>query len=507
MADVELLLRDYGHEVSVQCPPITVAELEDHSEITAIDDRGVDDLMADYLQPQPDESEAPAKREGWSGVVAAVAAAILVVAGVVVVAGGNSGNVVTDPATTSLRPADAASSAGSAEPGPYRWSRVPHDEAVFGGADEQWMNSVTAGGPGLVAVGSVGTEWDLDAAVWTSADGLTWSRVPNDEAVFGGPSFQWMSSVTAGGPGLVAVGWTGNKWDEDADAAVWTSGDGITWSRVPHEESVFGGAEMTGVTAGGPGLVAVGEVESGGAAVWTSVDGISWSRVPHDEAVFGGAEEMSGVTVGGPGLVAVGSAAGRITVHEGEVDWEPLAAVWTSVDGVTWSRVPHDEAVFGGANVVQRLSSVTAGGPGLVAVGRENVGGGDDSVGSRAYDAAVWTSVDGVTWSRVPHEETVFGGTGSQAMYGVTMTDAGLVAVGHDGGYYDTRPNAAVWTSIDGFTWSRLDHDEAAFGGAAMRSVTVAGAGLVAVGDGLIEKGGGPGRGDSVFVWVAEPQN
>ena len=41
---------------------------------------------------------------------------------------------------------------------------------------------------------------------------------------------------------------------------------------------------MLKVTAGGPGLVAVGESNSN-AAVWTSVDGIAWSRgVPDDEA-------------------------------------------------------------------------------------------------------------------------------------------------------------------------------------------------------------------------------
>ncbi len=79
------------------------------------------------------------------------------------------------------------------------------------------MKSVTVGGPGLVAVGSVGNDGDADAAVWTSVDGVTWSRVPHDEAVFGGAGGQLMRSVTAGGPGLVAVG------DADTDAAVWVA--------------------------------------------------------------------------------------------------------------------------------------------------------------------------------------------------------------------------------------------------------------------------------------------
>ena len=33
------------------------------------------------------------------------------------------------------------------------WLRVPHDEEVFGGDGDQLISSVTVGGPGLVAVG------------------------------------------------------------------------------------------------------------------------------------------------------------------------------------------------------------------------------------------------------------------------------------------------------------------------------------------------------------------
>ena len=54
-----------------------------------------------------------------------------------------------------------------------------------------------------------------------------------------------------------------------------------------------------------------------------------------------------------------------MTVDEGQVDWQVKAAVWTSVNGITWSRVPHDETVFGGASG-RWMNSVTVGGPGLV---------------------------------------------------------------------------------------------------------------------------------------------
>ena len=96
---------------------------------------------------------------------------------------------------------------------------MAHDEAVFGNGQVMW--SVTAGGPGLVAVG-YDADSDFDqgaAAVWTSTDGLVWQRVAHDETVFGGDGQQAMSSVTAGGPGLVAVG---RDLGREA-AVVWTS--------------------------------------------------------------------------------------------------------------------------------------------------------------------------------------------------------------------------------------------------------------------------------------------
>ena len=93
-------------------------------------------------------------------------------------------------------------------------------------------------------------------AVWTSPDGITWSRVPHDETVFGGESNQSMEEVVAGGPGLVVVGW--NQVGDNVDAAVWTSADGTSWTRVPHDEAILGGEggqKMTSLAQGDSGLV------------------------------------------------------------------------------------------------------------------------------------------------------------------------------------------------------------------------------------------------------------
>jgi hypothetical protein len=120
------------------------------------------------------------------------------------------------------------------------------------------MFDVTAGGPGLVAVG----ENDNGAPVWTSTDGITWSQVPNDEAFVGE---ERIFEVTVGGPGLVAIGET----DHDHFTPVmWTSRDGITWV-VQHNAFPEGGGPR-GVTAWGPGLVAFGS-DGPDAAVWISL--------------------------------------------------------------------------------------------------------------------------------------------------------------------------------------------------------------------------------------------
>ncbi|MQA07406.1 MAG: DUF2510 domain-containing protein [Pseudonocardiaceae bacterium] len=172
------------------------------------------------------------------------------------------------------------------------WSRVPHDQSVFGqGGMDAMMTSVAAGPDGLVAVGSV---WNSDqdryvAAVWTLDDGSSWERVRHDDSVFGSPAKgRNMWSVTVGGPGFVAVGADKLGTGKGSVAAVWTSTDGTEWQQVPHS-NVFGRPDddvtMRAVTAGGPGLVAVGHTKDS-AAVWTSEDGRNWTRAEHQDSAF-----------------------------------------------------------------------------------------------------------------------------------------------------------------------------------------------------------------------------
>ena len=539
MREIEMQVRDYWSGVVAEHPVPSAAELMERvasvdnavaSAAAEPDDRHGDDVTLDDvihrdanngLTDPSDEQRgeassvevlwedvelpAPSETGRWSGVAMAVAAAILVVVGVVVVADGNNADVVTEPASTPTV-TDPVPPAGESDTGPppsvtdslgYQWSRVPDESGAIANGDT-WIRSVVAGGPGFVAVGS-DNDW---AAVWTSPDGVAWSRVPHDDAIFNSGR---ISSVVVGGPGLVAVGYFDEQPDlpvgvgGGGDAAVWTSPDGVAWSRVSQDEAVFGGPGhqwMSGVTIGGPGLVAVGWDESNGAAVWTSADGIVWSRVPPSDLLSSrlrdSGDSMTAVTAGGPGLVAVGS--NNVGDYHASIP-----AVWTSPDGINWSEVPDDTAFAGGSDGYPRITSVTTGGPGLVAVGWID------------GHAAVWTSPDGVAWSRVPHDDRIFGGSWT-SMSDVIDVGSGLIAVGVSHG------QAAVWTSPDGVAWSRVPHDEALFGAPispdqlgqaadrglryGMAAVTAGPSGLVAVG--LHGTNGYP---FDAVVWVAEPEN
>ena len=148
----------------------------------------------------------------------------------------------------------------------FNWMRLQHDEVVFGGEDDQVMTSVTVVDDRVIAVGWDASGGSHDGAVWISDDQTNWRRV-TDIDVFGGPIRQEMWGVAPGGVGLVAVG---REYYRGLDAAAWSSKNGVVWTREPHDESVFGGDDeqrMRAIVAFGDRLIAVGADGHDG-AVW-----------------------------------------------------------------------------------------------------------------------------------------------------------------------------------------------------------------------------------------------
>lgn len=200
-------------------------------------------------------------------------------------------------------------------------------------------------------------------AVWTSGDGVSWS-----EQILGRDA----------GAGLVAAG--SARTVVVANGASWWSIDGRSWvpaSRPPavHTAGGWGGGPGS-VIATGAGFVAVGGDASAGAypvttRAWTSSDGDAWTALPLDPDL---APLCIDDVVEGPSLlVAVGS------------DCSRHAAIAVSPDGgLTWER----PAVGSSLTSATALGVVTHGSSGFVAYGQTGVGG-----------IGVWASTDGRAWS------------------------------------------------------------------------------------------------------------
>ena len=356
------------------------------------------------------------------------------------------------------------------------WQRVA-DQPDFH-APHGVMEAVVDAGPLLVAVGDgcASGETSCHAAVWTSVDGSTWARVPDgpvfDVGAYTSTRRGEMTDIIVGGPGVIAVG--RSHGPTDRRAVVWTSTDGLSWTRVPYGEAFVRGT-MEAVTAGGPGYVAVGgEVVGthGRAAVWTSSDGSTWNLIPDDPTFdVGGAGTfndgrnhggMVDVIAAGPGLVAVGS----VCAEQGGAC---RAAVWTSVDGARWSRVP-DAPVFDG-----NMYAVARWAGGLVAVG-------DDGTGRHMR---AWTSTDGLEW-RASGPITGFEG----GFTAVAPTAGGLVAAAA------SSVGTTIYSSTDGSSWT-LARSSADLGPGMINGFGVTEQGVVAV--------GWDGKTPAAVVWEGRP--
>ena len=291
---------------------------------------------------------------------------------------------------------------------------------------------------------------DQNATVWTLVGGR-WRSVCGaecgDGVSGGGHHGQTMYDVVArGGGGFVAVGYDLNDADLHFDAAVWTSPDGLRWSRAPNDGGALGTGNdfdqvMNAVTETPSGLlVAVGR-DRGAGAVWTSTDGAKWTRIsiPADPADAKSTLELRDVVFSGSRLVAVGRR-GDTSGNSNE------AAVWLSDDdGRSWRRVPSPvfEEQSGGqrGGRGQQMRGVVSVPFGFVAVGADHPSGPDGP-----SSAAMWTSLEGEFWT--PVSSPSFGGQGNYLLRAVASASDNIVAVGAAPAPSDRKSaklDAAVW--------------------------------------------------------------
>jgi hypothetical protein len=193
------------------------------------------------------------------------------------------------------------------------------------------LHAVASGDVGFVVVGDFSGNVPTNS-VWYSPDGRAWSRVPQEDGL--GQSVP--VDVIAGGPGFLAVGIETSRTPAGMSPAAWYSSDGRTWARadmsLPSDLHRQVDA-VWGLIPTDTGFIAWGRVRGNDGYVWTSTDGRSWHAVP-DESVFGGDGDQGIVWLGrgGDGFVAGG--------YERPYRDNEHPVAWTSVDGITWTRMP-----------------------------------------------------------------------------------------------------------------------------------------------------------------------
>lgn len=261
------------------------------------------------------------------------------------------------------------------------------------------------------------------------------------------------SGLLVGWGRVAAVGQ--NQFNEKG--AVYVSRDGIRWRSIALDNGVPAGdtSEPRGIAAGPLGLLVWGGVCCGieEGATWGSSDGISWTRLRAARHPAG----IVDVEASSNGWVGVGA--------EGDE-----TAIWRSADGRTWEAVDLAPADRGKGIV----SDVARMGDRLIAVGTL-----DDAEGT--HDGPVWTSDDGLTWSRLAVADPTLTGPDETELWRVIPFDRRLFVVGNHGSHDErvkceklvgttasliaTPPETALscgwgqehhWLSDDGSRWQRL---------------------------------------------------
>ena len=219
--------------------------------------------------------------------------------------------------------------------------------------------AIVAIGDGRVGGGSGSSPTDQSVNqmyAWFSADGITWSQVDLPESSGFIPA-----AVTSWSGGFAAIAQLDGI---TLSSSVWTSADGRTWEKSPQNFARFTPTAMAGF---GGRLVAVGnhqDTQSSAAgfvpASWSSTDGRTWveSRASARQVATG----FDDVTVVGDTLVAVSTNymfQDQVAhVPEYTPPPTPAANVWVSSDGLSWRLLPEDPSLVVDSNLNTHVASL-----------------------------------------------------------------------------------------------------------------------------------------------------
>ncbi len=207
---------------------------------------------------------------------------------------------------------------------------VPAPFEQYGGPRAAGVTRIGAGPAGFVIAGNrLDPGAGLGAAVWTSADGVTYRLVEDDPALVSTAALTTAAHDAVTGPGWwLAVGDRAptRRGRTDRDPAAWTSRDGLHWS-VLDVPATTEDETLDRVAPYGDGVLAVGTAGSAFAA-WRGGPAGGWRRTGRFGSTAGDAV---------PRVCALAADGDRIfaTVATG-----PGIGLWQTTDGVRWERVP-----------------------------------------------------------------------------------------------------------------------------------------------------------------------
>ena len=267
----------------------------------------------------------------------------------VLAAAGCAGNATLEPSLSASR-ADATPTPTPALPSPTAPPEVLEwQPAVVEDAPAGWeFTRVKAVPNGFIAVAVANS--GRTTALWSSADGLRWSRLTAEDAPAAGILDVASTALMGSLPALTAVGSSPQR-----AAMTWTSNDGRVWAPAAFPEPA---ASLRWIAASPNVILAGGSIGSDG-AIWWSTDAVSWNRarLPSAKGYFTpGAQDGSPAMVRGANLSWSGPGKDGWTAF-GDVPPPPdgagfpVSVIWSSFDGRSWTRLPdrhgpRSESIF-----------------------------------------------------------------------------------------------------------------------------------------------------------------
>jgi hypothetical protein len=191
---------------------------------------------------------------------------------------------------------------------------------------------------------------------------------------------------------------------------------------------------MNAVTAVDGGFVAVGDA-AGHAAIWTSIDGLAWTRVADDPMFAPPSGADPGATVSAVGVAAASGSVVAVGMAQGAGDGgAPVVMAWRSTDGQTWTAGTVAAAEEG------QVFSVAATATGFLATGPS---------GETSCLGGIWSSPDGVAWACAA-SDPAFAGFGPYAAGSSSSVEiaVGLTEVGWDENSGVGQPGAVWWRPV-----------------------------------------------------------